>query len=276
MIQLRARTNLLFASGPAPLDVDISLATGSLTGLYGPSGSGKTSLLRILAGLMVPEEGLIRVEDRIWLDTGQRINLPTQRRKVGMVFQDSALFPNMSVRQNVEFAAENRRDPLIDELLERVGLTKLADRQPASLSGGQRQRVALVRALARRPQLLLLDEPFSALDRETRDQLLAELLSLHQRFGTTTVLVSHQQEEILRVADQLLELKQGKAFWVEIGPGQKTLPEVTGQITAVQLESGQARIEIRLHETTVTLEMPVHQVRWQVGDPITLPVSPPV
>lgn len=274
MLQLRARTNLLFASGPATFEVDLDVKTGSLTGLFGPSGSGKTTLLRILAGLTQPEAGFIQVENRVWLDTDQRVNLPVQQRKVGMVFQDAALFPNMTVRQNIEFAAENRRDPIVNELLELVGLVKLADRKPATLSGGQRQRVALIRALARRPEVLLLDEPFSALDRETRNQLLTELLRLHRQFGTTTVLVSHQQEDILRVSDQLIELKNGRAILME-KPVRDPIwsPSVSGLITRIDLESTHAIVEIQLQENAILLKIPSDAVQWQVGETVLVPID---
>lgn len=272
MLQLQARMNLLFASGPALLDVDFKLTTGSLTGLCGPSGSGKTTLLRILAGLTMPESGLIRVGDRIWLDTAERIQLPVQQRKVGMVFQDAALFPNMTVRQNVEFAAENRRDSLVDELLSLVNLVHLADRKPATLSGGQRQRVALIRALARRPDVLLLDEPFSALDYETRQQLLHELVRLHRQFGTTTVLVSHHQDEIHRVADCILELNQGKvtAIGSPAVAGKKSAVPLRGTIQEVQVEETTTRLRIRLTDNLIALNVPSGVQEWHIGEAIVV------
>lgn len=275
-IHLRARMELLFASGPDSLEVDFTLKAGSLTGLYGPSGSGKTTLLRILAGLTRPEQGLIRVENDLWLDTAQRINVPTQQRNVGMVFQDAALFPNMSVRENVQFAAENRRDPIVEELLELVGLTSLAGRKPATLSGGQRQRVALIRALARRPRMLLLDEPFSALDAQTRGQLLTELIRLHQRFGTTTVLVTHHPDDLHPVADQFIKLEQGRGQVMEklFGENKKPLRSVNGIVTAIQPLAGRASIQIDLRGELVTLEVPLATVDWQVGQRITVSVDP--
>jgi molybdate transport system ATP-binding protein len=275
MIHLRARMNLLFATGPAPLDVDFSLKAGSLTGLCGPSGSGKTTLLRILAGLTVPESGMIRVGDRIWLDTTQRIQLPTQQRKVGMVFQDAALFPHLTVRQNVAFAAENHRDSLVDELLILVDVEKLADRKPATLSGGQRQRVALIRALARRPEVLLLDEPFSALDFETREQLLNELVRLHRQFGTTTVLVSHHQDEIQRVADGILALKQGKL--TDVGRlsalGNEPPDPVTGIINDVTVQEATTQLLIRLSDQVISLTVPSDAQEWQIGETIAVSVD---
>ncbi|WP_229310759.1 sulfate/molybdate ABC transporter ATP-binding protein [Larkinella arboricola] len=273
-IHLHARMNLLFASGPAPLEVDFTLKAGSLTGLYGPSGSGKTTLLRILAGLTTPEMGLIRVDDQLWLDTERRINVPTQQRNVGMVFQDAALFPNMSVRENVQFAAENRRDPIVEELLELAGLTSLANRKPATLSGGQRQRVALIRALARRPRMLLLDEPFSALDFETRAQLLSELVRLHQRFGTTTVLVTHHQEEIQRVADRFIKLERGRAAFIE--PSAKAQPSIEGVITALRPEAGLAKIQIQVRNEQFTLEIPLNPSEWRLGQTVRVLMEPAV
>ncbi|MGA0560624.1 ATP-binding cassette domain-containing protein [Larkinella sp. VNQ87] len=274
-IYLRARMELLFAGGPDALDVELVLEAGSLTGLYGPSGSGKTTLLRILAGLTPPAFGEIRVGEQIWFDSAQRINWPPQQRNVGMVFQDAALFPNMTVRQNVQFAAGNQRDPFVDELLELAGLTTLAERKPATLSGGQRQRVALVRALARRPQVLLLDEPFSALDADTREPLLDELLRLHQRFGTTTVLVSHQHEEVQRIADQWIELKQGKL----VRHGQKKPPirtglayTIEGKIIAVGKDPSQ--VSIQLLTTGIVMNTHSDGFEWQIGDLVTLNVEP--
>ncbi|MFC5411837.1 sulfate/molybdate ABC transporter ATP-binding protein [Larkinella bovis] len=276
MLQLRARMMLHFANGPAPLHVEVELKTGSLTGLFGPSGAGKTTLLRILAGLTKPEQGLIQIENQLWLDTEKRIDLPTQQRKVGMVFQDAALFPNMTVRQNVQYAAQNRRDPIVDELLELVGLTSLADRKPATLSGGQRQRVALIRALARRPQVLLLDEPFSALDRNTRDHLLAELVNLHRRFGTTTVLVSHQLDEIQRVADQVIELKQGQLY--SVGKTNRfssvSSKYVSGNVTSIRVEAGRAQVQVRLDAAILAVEIPVDALKWRVGDAVSVAIDP--
>ncbi|WP_185731425.1 ABC transporter ATP-binding protein [Larkinella rosea] len=276
MIHFHARMNLEFASGPGLLDVDFSLKTGSLIGLYGPSGSGKTTLLRILAGLTQPESGRIRVNDRFWLDTEKHINLPTQQRNVGMVFQDAALFPNMSVRQNVEFAAENRRDPRVNELLELAGLQNLADRKPVTLSGGQRQRVALARALVRRPQVLLLDEPFSALDRVTRDQLLNELLRLHRKFGTTTVLVSHQLDEIQQVTDTVLEIEQGKMQWLENKSENRRADKqsVSGIVTNIAFESSKVRIQVQLAETIIIVEQTPTALEWQIGETVKLNVDP--
>jgi molybdate transport system ATP-binding protein len=203
------------------LDIGATLETGSITALFGPSGSGKTTLLRLLAGLDTPDFGLLSVDEQIWFD-GQRA-LPAQQRRVGMVFQDYALFPQLSVRDNVAFGAARSDAALVDELLTLCELESLASRRPASLSGGQKQRVALARALARRPRLLLLDEPLSALDGALRQQLQNMLTEMQQRFEFTTVLVSHDLAEVFRLADQVLQMEQGR-LRAQGTPAQLFLP----------------------------------------------------
>lgn len=193
------------AAGPMELRVALSIVEGSFTAIMGTSGSGKTTLLRILAGL---EEatGRIVVDGDFWLK-GKNA-LPPQKRKIGFVFQDYALFENMTVRGNLLFV--ERDEKLADELLSLTGLTELADRRPSTLSGGQKQRVALARALMRRPRLLLLDEPLSALDPAMRSKLQHDILALHKRFGTTTLMVSHDPAEIYRLADRVIRLDHGR------------------------------------------------------------------
>jgi molybdate transport system ATP-binding protein len=209
-LRLSARMSLNGAAGPFELDVDLSIAAGSFVALIGPSGAGKTTLLRILAGLARPAAGCVRVGDAIWCDTSQRLNVPTRQRAIGFVFQDYALFPNMTVRGNVEYALGSRaRANEVTQLLKLVDLDRLETAFPARLSGGQKQRLALIRALARRPALLMLDEPLSALDPAMRRQLQDELKRLHRGFGTTTLMVSHDVSEIFRLADRVIRLDQG-------------------------------------------------------------------
>lgn len=208
---LAARVALTGPSGPFDLDVEFSVAPGTLVALVGPSGAGKTTLLRVMAGLMRPGTGRIRVSEQVWCDTSARIDVPTRRRSIGFVFQDYALFPNMTVRRNVEYAIGSPPRPEdVQRLLQLVALEGLAEAYPARLSGGQKQRLALIRALARRPSLLILDEPLSALDPSMRRQLQAELKQLHRSFGTTTFLVSHDISEILRLADRVIRLDHGR------------------------------------------------------------------
>lgn len=191
--------------------MDTVIEEGSLVAITGPSGSGKTTFLRIIAGLATAKAGEIRVNETIWFSAAKGINLPPQKRKIGYVFQNYALFPNMTVRENLNFALEkNQSTTIIEELMETMELTALAESYPNYLSGGQQQRVALARALVRKPQILLLDEPLSALDVDLRQKLQTFLLKIHQRYQITTLLVSHDLEEIMHMANRVIVLKSGK------------------------------------------------------------------
>jgi molybdate transport system ATP-binding protein len=168
-------------------------------------------LLRLLAGLMKPDIGRVSVGQSLWCDTAARVMIPVRSRPIGFVFQDYALFPNMTVQRNVEYAVGRSFDiGEVRRLLEMVDLQGLAGTYPARLSGGQRQRLALIRALARRPEVLMLDEPLSALDPAMRRQLQVEVKRLHREFGTTTFMVSHDATEILRLADRAVRLENGR------------------------------------------------------------------
>ncbi|HLQ17613.1 MAG TPA: ATP-binding cassette domain-containing protein, partial [Tabrizicola sp.] len=186
----------LHAGPPIPLEVAFQVEPGELLALVGHSGSGKTTILRAIAGLWQPGSGRISVgKDECWLDSATGVNLPTHRRHLGMVFQDYALFPHMTALQNVLAAMAEPDASEASRLLDLVNLPGLADRRPAQLSGGQQQRVALARALDRRPQALLLDEPFSAVDRATRERLHAEILALRAHLSMPVVLVTHDMNE---------------------------------------------------------------------------------
>jgi molybdate transport system ATP-binding protein len=193
------------ATAPIPLDATFRAEPGELLALVGHSGAGKTTLLRTIAGLWRPETARVAVDDDVWLDTRAGVNRPAHRRHVGMVFQNYALFPHMTAAENVSAAmprgAPNARAEA-ERLLDLVNMPGLADRKPAQLSGGQQQRVALARALARRPRALLLDEPFSAVDRATREGLYAEILSLREHLKMPVVVVTHDVDEAQLLADR--------------------------------------------------------------------------
>ncbi|WP_209332734.1 ATP-binding cassette domain-containing protein [Lunatimonas salinarum] len=210
MIDILLNKKLKGASGPIPLELDIHLQQGDFVGIYGPSGAGKSSVLRMLAGLMQPDSGFVRVNGETWYDSQSSIHLAARYRHIGMVFQEYSLFPNMTVRENLEFALDNRRDrKLVDTLLNSIGMHELAHQKPGILSGGQKQRVALARAMIRRPALLLLDEPLSALDMQMRRNLQQYILQFHREFELTTMLVSHDAAEIKKMTKRLLVLEQG-------------------------------------------------------------------
>ena len=198
------------AETPIPLDVAFRVAPGELLALVGHSGSGKTTLLRTIAGLWRPERARVTVDGTPWLDTAAGVDLPTHRRRVGIVFQNYALFPHMTAAQNVMAAMERKDAAEAARILDLVNLHGLADRHPAQLSGGQQQRVALARALARRPQALLLDEPFSAVDRATREKLHAEIIALRAHLAMPVVLVTHDVNEAQMLADSMVVIDAGR------------------------------------------------------------------
>ncbi|MDD5358674.1 MAG: ATP-binding cassette domain-containing protein [Sulfurovaceae bacterium] len=211
MISIDVTKLLNTTSGLLDAHFKLSVNKGELLTIFGPSGAGKTTLMRILAGLETPEQGRIEVDGEVWFDSKLKINLPPQKRSVGFVFQDYALFPTMNVKQNLLFGAENSSQyKHVDDLLEMTELTSLASRLPNTLSGGQKQRVALARALVRHPKLLLLDEPLSALDPAMRQKLQDELSIIHNRLKVTTLLVSHDIAETVKLSDRLASIKLGK------------------------------------------------------------------
>ena len=197
------------ADGPMNLKVQTSVQSGELVALFGQSGAGKTTLLRILAGLINPDQGIVKFGNSIWFDSEKQINVVPQLRNISLMFQDFALFPNMTVEQNIQFAQPEKNEASVIELLGIFGLAELRSSKPGSLSGGQKQRVALARALARKPQLLLLDEPLSALDAEIRNMLQNEIAKAHQLLGVTTLMVSHDLNEVFRLATQVICLEDG-------------------------------------------------------------------
>jgi molybdate transport system ATP-binding protein len=188
-----------FALRSFSLDVELSVGRETVA-LVGPSGAGKTTVLRAVAGLRHPDRGRITLGDRVWFDSDAKINLAPEARSVGLVFQEYALFPHMTVAKNVAFGGGAER---VGELLERFGISGLAGERPAGLSGGERQRVALARALARGPGVLLLDEPLSALDAHTRSTVRTELQELLGQLGLPTLLVTHDFRDAAALADRI-------------------------------------------------------------------------
>ena len=198
---------------PIPLDVSLTCNTGEVLVVLGPSGSGKTTILRAISGLYTPASGSVRYNGEQWLDTAAGINLPVQRRHIGMVFQNHALFPHKTALENIMLplirSSNEQRRTIAENLLRAMNMQGLGGRYPHQLSGGQQQRIALARALARNPRVLLLDEPFSSVDQQTRRKLVRELVSLKQRFKLPTIHVTHDLNEARRIADRLCIIHHG-------------------------------------------------------------------
>lgn len=205
MIKIDINKDLHGSSGVMKLAIDIDINKGEFVAVAGQSGSGKTTLLRILAGLE-EARGNIKVGNEVWLD--DKKSLVSQQRKIGFVFQEYALFPNLTVEKNLLYV--NNDKVLANNLLDITGLTELKGRLPHTLSGGQKQRVSLCRAMMNRPKLLLMDEPLSALDPAMRTKLQQEILTFHNKFETTTIMVSHDPSEIYRLSSRVIELSFGR------------------------------------------------------------------
>ncbi len=272
--------NKKFGDFVALEDVNLSVPSGQLTALLGPSGGGKSTLLRIIAGLENSDSGSIEIEGN---DT---TNVPAQKRNVGFVFQHYAAFKHMNVAKNVAFGLEIRKRPKdeiedrVHELLKLVHLEQFAHRLPSQLSGGQRQRMALARALAIEPSVLLLDEPFGALDAKVRKELREWLRRLHDEVHVTTVFVTHDQEEALEVADSIVVINEGRIE--QIGTPDQLYDEPASQFVlsflgpVTKLGDHLIRphdIEISRHEQAATATGPI--TRWtRVGFEIRLEVTP--
>ncbi len=232
---------LLTAEGKLPLEISFQMEKGQFLALYGKSGAGKTTILRILAGLTKAETADIEVDGEVWENSAKKIFRLPQKRAVGFVFQDFALFPNLTVRENLDFALPKGGDKrVVDELLTMMELETLRNSRPQHLSGGQKQRVALARAIVRKPKLLLLDEPLSALDDEMRLKLQDYILKIHHTYQLTTLLVSHHLPEIFKLSDQVLVLDKGQP--IKKGTPESVFSEdrisskfkLTGEIVAIQ------------------------------------------
>jgi molybdate transport system ATP-binding protein len=207
-------------------DLEISFAcrAGKMLVMIGPSGGGKTTVIRMLAGLTMPDAGRVVFGDEVWFDSARNIHLKPQKRRLGYVFQDYSLFPHLNLFDNAAFAAESKKE--VDELFELFKISHLKKRKPHMVSGGERQRCAICQALARHPRLLLLDEPFSALDVVTRRGLREELKILKGRLSCPVIYVTHDIHEALFLADEILPVVDGK---IDRGWMQRTITREPGE-----------------------------------------------
>ena len=241
MIKFSTHKLLNTADGKLPLDVSFTIEKGSFVTICGNSGAGKTTILRILAGLTQAEKTKIEVNGEIWDDSLNKVYLPIQKRNIGFVFQDYALFPNLNVLENLEYAIRKESDKnIIPELLDLLELNALQKSNPMQLSGGQKQRVALARAIVCQPKILLLDEPLSSLDDEMRFKIQDYLLKVHKHFNLTTLLVSHHLPEIFKLSDSVIVLEKGKVK--EIGSPERVFTsgnisskfKITGEVLSIE------------------------------------------
>ena len=231
LLSISIQHSMLTSEGKTNLEICTEINGNELLCLFGHSGAGKTTLLRILAGLTRPDKGRIVFNDRVWFDSEKKIDIPPQVRNVGYMFQDYALFPNMTVENNISFAQKVKDHVEVNKLLALFDLETLKHQHPAKLSGGQKQRVALARALAAKPSLLLLDEPLSALDWDMRTLLQEEIRKAHEILNSITLLVSHDIPEVFQLASSVIVLKNGNV--VKSGKPEevfKIMPAACSQI----------------------------------------------
>lgn len=209
MIEILIEKRLYGSDGEFDLNLHLELPLGKFVCIFGKSGAGKSTILRMLSGLCSPDRGKIVIGDKVFFDSDKNINVPTQERKIGFVFQDYALFPHLNVYKNIIFAHKGDKNR-VDEVISLMELESFCDKKISTLSGGQMQRVALARALVSSPEVLLLDEPLSAIDRQMRYKLQEELKNLSNHFNISSFLVSHDLGEVFRLSDYVAELKDGK------------------------------------------------------------------
>ena len=277
MIEISINKKLHSAGGQSNLEFDLSIKKGQFITLFGESGAGKTSILNIISGLLKPDSGSIKVNGFYWYHS-ERVNLSPQKRKVGYFFQDYALFPNMTVLENLEFALGKREDHgIINQLIDLTELQELVHRKPETLSGGQKQRVALARALVQKPEILLLDEPFSALDFKMRLKLQEYIQQVHQKYELTTIMVSHDIGEILKLSDYVVELKAGAIVKQGnssdfFGLDQSSAKfKFTGEILAIKKADVVFIITVLIgHDMIKVISDPQEAAQLKIGDKVSV------
>ncbi len=265
------------------LDVSFDIPRGKITALFGPSGAGKSSVLRLISGLEIAEQGFISNGNETWFDREKGIHLNPQQRSVGFVFQDYALFPHMTVQKNVAYGIKEKwRRKEIKDLIAIAGLSGYERYYPAQLSGGQKQRVSLIRAIARKPDILLLDEPFSALDWQTRIQLQEDVKDIIKQFNVTTLYVTHEVTEVYKLANNVIVLESGKEVKrgtpedVFLGKRLSTRVQVTGKVVGIEHDSIMASVTIlhadQFFKTLIDTEE-LKSLSLRVGDDVIVGVK---
>ncbi len=276
MINLDLHKRLDGAAGKLQLHIKLSINKGDFVTIYGDSGVGKTSTLRMLAGLMQPDSGNIQVDNNTWFDDKSNTGIAVQERNVAFLFQDYALFPNMSVIENLQYGLRKEQDnSIINDLLQIMELQDLKNKKPDTLSGGQKQRVALARALVQKPNILLLDEPLSALDSKTRIRLQDYLLQVHRDFNLTTIMVSHDIGEIVKLSNKVCILENGKIakqglpeeIFVNTGVSGKF--KFTGEILKIEKQEVVYIVTVLIQNNVVQLIAQASEIsNLSVGDKV--------
>jgi len=274
MILIDIEKQLYSSSGNMQLEIEMHIKHKDLITIYGESGAGKTSTLRILSGLMNPDKGNIKINDNIWFDAKKKINIKPQKRNIGYVFQDYALFPNMTVQQNLKYAInDNQNKSLLSQLIDIIELGDLQHRHPETLSGGQKQRVALARALVQQPDILLLDEPFSALDLKKRLKLQDYLLKVHHEFNLTTILISHDISEINKLSNRVYIINNGK-ITKHGTPNEvfnKEKYNFTGRVLKIEKENAIFTITVKVQDDTIKIiKNELNTKNLKIGDKVNI------
>lgn len=273
MIRLHLSKTLNTPNGTMSLSIDMGIEQGEIVTLYGESGAGKTSTLRMIAGLLAADNGSITVNKETWLDLKKGINLKPQDRNTGFAFQDYALFPNMTVRENLEYALKkNQAKKDVDDLVDAMELGELQGKKTETLSGGQKQRVSLARALVQRPDILLLDEPLSALDNEMRSKLQDYILKIHKENNLTIIMISHDIEEILKLSDKVYILKDGKI--TQTGTPSEVFEQesnknlqLEGEIISMQKEGKKHMATVRIGANIIKIPVSTLEIKnYAIGD----------
>lgn len=251
-----------FRSADTPLNLNFAghADQGQIVAVHGASGAGKTTLLKMLAGLITPDDGSIEVADTTWFSHSKRLNLPTRKRDLGFLFQDYALFPNMTVLQNLEYGMNALSDaPFVDRIIQITEIGALLSIKPDRLSGGEKQRVAFARAVMRKPKLLLLDEPLSALDIALRSVLQDELLELRKLLDITVLFTSHSIPEVYKLADKVMLIAEGNIVKsgtpAEVFAGGNNDVHAVGEYLSSQTVNGRKTINILVDNKVVSVPM---------------------
>ncbi|WP_104697069.1 MULTISPECIES: ATP-binding cassette domain-containing protein [unclassified Helicobacter] len=273
MIEICIQKKLSGAQGNFTLDIHTLFHAQKTYGIFGKSGSGKTTFLKILAGITHPDSGIIKYNHQEFFNKEKKFSLPTWKRKVGFVFQNYTLFPHLSVYKNIIFGLDKTMQNQVEELIASLNLEKLCNQKPKNLSGGQSQKVALARAILSNPDILLLDEPFSGLDKDTKSLLQSDLKNILKKYKFTTFLISHDITEMFLLADEVFTLKDGK-FIKSGSPSevflQKDENKILGKVLSLEEKDSTIQATLLVQNILLSCSLPKTNEKVRVGDIIAM------